>query len=203
MTRLLVIPALALGSLLAACSPASPQSGGADPGGKDDDPSGEPSTPVACTADADYGALGAVGTLAEIEADDEDPAVEFITLETDEVGKDADDDFYLELWDDTGVFTGGKVKTGSFQIAGDDTTDADCGACIYLEAAATADGPTLEYIAQSGTLTLTSVSGRLTGSISDVVLQGYDDDAAGTRRPECTTRIASASFDLPLTPAAP
>ena len=62
----------------------------------------------------------------------------------------------LELWDGQGAFTGGVVRTGTFQITGAELSYATCGICLR---AAGDKGTALAktYFATGGTVEITSV----------------------------------------------
>lgn len=120
-------------------------------------------------------------------------------LDADEPG----DYLYIDLYEQYGAFEGGDIATGNFAIAGDDTRYSSCGACIMIGADVTADGDVDDwYVAGGGVLNLTSVTGRLTGSLQNVTLHRFITDADGnasdTPTYDCMTRIPSLSFDTPL-----
>lgn len=160
-------------------------------------------TPVgACSAPTSFAALGALRTgVAETGASaDGDYDVYFGPLETGMPG----DHISIELWEGFGPFGAG-LRTGTFSITGDDTDYAVCGVCALI--ATDYDGSTYRdaYMAESGSVTVSSVTGSITGTLSDVSFRHVVLDSltgemfdAGTG---CSTRIASASFTAPLAPA--
>ena len=83
-----------------------------------------------------------------------------------------------------------------------------CGACVTVGAKVTAAGDVgAYYSARSGVLNLTSVSGRITGTLQNVMLYRVLTDADGNPSDmatfDCESRIASASFDTELLPPEP
>lgn len=103
-----------------------------------------------------------------------------------------------------GAFTGGDIKTGTFQL---DTALTSCGACGLLITDVAGQNQFADfYFATSGTLTLTSVETNLTGTLTNVTFQHVMKDAMGrptnTPADDCTSTIASVAFDLPLPAAA-
>ena len=111
------------------------------------------------------------------------------------------DQLYIDLWEKYGGFGSGDITTGSFSLTGEDAAFSTCGTCVYIANDVDADnGPAGYYFAQGGTLTLTSVTGRFTGSITNVtfVKVGIDADGFPTDEPaagDCSSTIASATFD--------
>jgi hypothetical protein len=100
------------------------------------------------------------------------------------------------------------VTTGTFSIAGDDTNYATCGVCGLIIADLPASGnieltdPQRIYLAQSGTITITSLSPNLTGTIDNLSLSHVTVDgttAESTVVGDCTSTIGSLSFDAPVT----
>src|SRR5437867_2602399 len=79
------------------------------------------------------------------------------------------DSFVLQLWDGYGAFSGGSYHAGTYTIAGAEADAVTCGVCAYLYGDVDAAGkPTQEYFAQGGTVTVTSVSGTMSGSVSNL-----------------------------------
>ena len=110
------------------------------------------------------------------------------------------DHLVIDLWGGFGVFSGG-FRTGTFTISGADSVWEECGLCVRVEADYSG-GPnfTDHYMAESGTVELTSINGRLTGSISGVTFRHISVEAGPPERsmvhPDgCETMILSASFD--------
>ncbi|MEM9488690.1 MAG: hypothetical protein AAGC55_06070 [Myxococcota bacterium] len=110
----------------------------------------------------------------------------------------------VELAQGYGVFTEA-LQTGTFEIAGAETSLADCGACIYmlgdLDPAA---GARQFFMAQSGTITIESVPAaageQLTGSIENVTLSEITRDPVSGQWvlvPDgCQSTLDQLSFDV-------
>jgi hypothetical protein len=117
---------------------------------------------------------------------------------------DADpiDVLYIELYEQFGAFAGTDIKTGTFMLIEDDAAYSSCGACVTIGAKVSDAGPEAYYSARGGTLTLTSVTGRLKGSLTDVmlsrVLTNEDGNPSDTPTYDCNTQIVSATFDTEL-----
>jgi hypothetical protein len=162
-----------------------------------------PPDATVCLATADYGAATGTGDNAT-----HDQAADFYNMAT-ALNADAEPDlFALQLYAGFGPFIGGGVTTGTFAIAGDDTNYATCGVCGLIIADLPASGmieltdPQRIYLAQSGTVTITSLSPNLTGTIDNLVLAHVTIDPAtaeSTVVPDCTSTIGSLSFDAPVT----
>lgn len=112
----------------------------------------------------------------------------------------------IELWDGYGAFMDGDATTGTFTIEGMDTAVATCGVCIYIYADATlADGAIVDsekdYIATGGSLTVDSIAGNFTGSVSGLTFTEIDQtDENGAALPGgCETAVQSATFDVAIT----
>jgi hypothetical protein len=103
-----------------------------------------------------------------------------------------------------GAFSGGPITTGTFPIAEDDAAYSSCGACVMIGAQVDANGVVDDwYFARSGVLNLTSVTGRLTGSLQNVMFYRVKTDADGNPSDDatfdCESKITTASFDAPIT----
>lgn len=112
----------------------------------------------------------------------------------------------IELWDGYGTFEGGDAATGTYTIEGDDTEVVTCGICIYIYADATlAEGEIVDsekdYIATGGTITVDSIDGNFTGSVSDLTFTEIDQtsEMGAPLEGGCQTAIPSASFDAAIT----
>jgi hypothetical protein len=119
----------------------------------------------------------------------------------------------LELYAGEGVFAGGPLRTGAFQLGGDETRYSSCGACLLL--LVDRDPGTLQpssyFMPLSGRLRLDAVDGRLTGALEDVTLRQVaidltDPDGPGSLEPTllttdvpggCRTHLGRAAFDVP------
>jgi hypothetical protein len=103
-----------------------------------------------------------------------------------------------------GGFGSGDIANGTYTITGDDAAWSTCGICLVVATNIGSDGSVTDYYtANSGTLTLTSVTGHLAGSISNA---SFIHVAAGSNSQpsdppavdSCTTSVSSASFNTPL-----
>lgn len=165
------------------------------------EPSGSPDARVAsaCSAPGSFASLGALADGAGETGDGLDGAYDLYwgPLEDGMPG----DHISLELWEGYGPFAGG-LRTGTFSIAGDETDYSVCGLCAII--ATDYDGTNYRdtYMAQSGSITITSVDGSISGTMSNVtfrhVLLDADTGAQSEAGTGCTTRITSASFTAPL-----
>src|SRR5580704_3408585 len=93
----------------------------------------------------------------------------------------------IELWGGSTDFAGSAAATGTFNLAsnGDDSY-VTCGACalVWPQVAVGSDGSLTgltdayfdshQYMANGGTMTLTSVSGKFTGTLSNVTMRHVD-----------------------------
>jgi len=105
----------------------------------------------------------------------------------------------LQLIAHYGVFTGG-LAPGTYAIAGAELNYATCGLCVLiLGDVALAGGTVSQYFfATGGTVTLTSIAGRLTGSLENVTFTNVTIDPAtnqSTPLGTCSVTLGGASFD--------
>lgn len=128
---------------------------------------------------------------------------------------DVSDILWIDLYAKYGGFGSGDIVPGSYAIANDELTYANCGICIYASGDFDANGATAQwYMATAGNLTLNQVmnpngsaAGRISGSWTGVMLKHVEDDGngfiGGDATPAadgCTSAIGNASFDIPLNP---
>jgi hypothetical protein len=116
------------------------------------------------------------------------------------------DYLFIDLYQDYGAFTGSDIGSGTFTISGEDATYSTCGVCVTI--AAQADTTMVDdwYMATGGIVTLTSVSGQLTGSVQNLSFRRVATDVNGGPGDTpldgpsgaCNAHITSASFDVPL-----
>jgi hypothetical protein len=107
---------------------------------------------------------------------------------------------YVQLWDGLGAFAGGEAETGDFEIAGVETSLQSCGVCVYI--GADYDAASGQYgsvfVAESGTLHVTSITGTFAASLENVVFRHV---RLSTVQPQedhpdmCGTTIASGMFE--------
>lgn len=111
----------------------------------------------------------------------------------------------VDLWAKYGVFTDA-ITTGTFQLTGSETSAKDCGACVYLDIDVNMSSQPATYaetyMPTGGTINITSVTGNLTGTLSNVTLQRVSispDDGTTTPLGSCTTTISNVAFDGAIT----
>jgi hypothetical protein len=140
-----------------------------------------------CLVKGAYGALGAItGTAGTASG----ATTVTVVLDPGPPGKD---DLFIKLVAGSGVFAGG-VAPGTYPIAGADAKFTTCGLCVNIIAdIVTGQGPSKFYFASSGSVTLTSVTAPITGTVSDLAFTEIAI-ADGSTIPGCTASIASASF---------
>lgn len=104
-----------------------------------------------------------------------------------------------------GFGSGGDIANGTYQITGDDAAWSTCGICLVIatDIDMSSGTPKDFYTATSGTVTLTSVSGHIAGSVSNAqfvhVAAGSDGNPTDPPAVDsCTTSISSATFSTPL-----
>lgn len=93
------------------------------------------------------------------------------------------------------------LKTGTFQISGDQADYGLCAACVNIYAN-DSDGfsPEMVYMAQSGTLVVTSMEGNFAGSFTptgnSATFVGYREDEIGFETLDaCTATGGRVSWD--------
>ncbi len=169
----------------------TPDAGELDAGQMD---AGQPdagSEPTCLVDTADFGALNTLE--GQIEADEN--GIIFETVLTDDV-----DMVSLQFFNGYGAFTNGVVP-GVYTLSGADLNYETCGACVLMYANADSEDGQV-YMATGGTLTLTSVEGRFTGSLSDFTFEHvtvnentFHSTPVGDG---CVSKIGSASFDVEI-----
>jgi hypothetical protein len=117
-------------------------------------------------------------------------------------GMNADQDVLdIELYAGFGSFTGGDIKTGTFPLTSENLYST-CGACVLIVTNVTMTTIGDWYMATGGSLTLSSVSGNLTGTLSNVTFAHVGSDAMGaptdTAVGDCNSAVSAASFNTPL-----
>ncbi len=115
------------------------------------------------------------------------------------------DGFDLQLYGGSGVFTTSGVATGTYQLTGAETDYATCGACALLDGNIdTSSGtPAQTYMASAGMLNLTSITGNLTGTLTNATFAAVViDPTTFESTPDgsnCAVSIDSLSFSAPIT----
>src|SRR5262245_5459839 len=153
---------------------------------------------AACLTAANHGALGSVTAPAAVLTD-----TTYIDWTLPLEAGTPRDEFNIQLFSGLGVFTTG-FRTGTFTLSGDDLNYGTCGLCVLIyeniDAATTAYRGV--YLATSGTVTLTSVSGTLAGGASNLKFQHVNiDQNTSVSTPDsdgCRSAIDSVSFNVPI-----
>jgi hypothetical protein len=110
------------------------------------------------------------------------------------------DVFEVELLGGYGVFADA-IATGTYELTGDEQSWETCGLCVTLYYQL--DESTWEanqyYMPTSGTVELTSVNGRITGTVSSLSLRhvaiDWDTFVTTPLNDGCTVQITSVAFD--------
>lgn len=109
----------------------------------------------------------------------------------------------VELYAGFAAFQGADITAKTIQLSGDELNYKSCGACVrvFADVPQMGDSPA-QYFATGGTLQLTSVSGSLQGTLTNVTLEKVTVDPNDfTSTPVgdgCTTKIVSASMNATL-----
>jgi hypothetical protein len=160
-----------------------------DDAGTDVDSGPDIDAPAAvCTAAATYGDEALANPVAQ------QPNAGLIVFEGELNADELPDLFALQLYDGFGVFTDGIVP-GTYEITGDEAQFATCGLCALL---ITDGGEADAYLATSGSVTITSVSPNLTGTVTNLTYTHVDIDENDTSTPNasgCESDIAALAFD--------
>jgi hypothetical protein len=171
---------------------------------------------AACSAAAMYPALGNMGYGLDFPEDmtttppTAHAQVMVETLNTTDV-------VFLQLNAGFGGFGSGEITPGTYSLAGDDLDPTACGLCFYvwpkslsgtsLSAVNSAYLMTEQYMAVSGSVTLTTAGGSangsntISGSVSNVTFKHATiaSDGTLTYNPDgCTTSVGSGGFGYKL-----
>lgn len=107
------------------------------------------------------------------------------------------DSFYLKFVSGKGVFAGG-IAPGNYTISGVEAEYNNCGLCAHIIAdIVTGAGPSKFYFADSGSVNLTSTSGPITGTATNLTLKEVEITSGAFVTNGCTTSIGSISFTSP------
>jgi hypothetical protein len=123
----------------------------------------------------------------------------------------------VELYAQAGAFDDGPVRTGTFEISGPETNYRTCGVCVLLyvnQDPEDIDGdgmpdfgqyPEQFYLAQSGTLQVTSLEGNITGRLTNATFRHVEIDLGGddptyesTILDDCASSIDDAQFSAAI-----
>jgi len=112
----------------------------------------------------------------------------------------APDQIVIRLAKDYGVFPG-EIITGTFDLAGPELGLASCGVCVTIAADVTDGVPASTYLATGGSVTITSVTPNLTGTLSNVTFEQVDvAGTVSTAHPDpCKSAIETLSFNTSVT----
>ncbi len=95
------------------------------------------------------------------------------------------------------------ITTGTFTLDGDELDYRTCDVCVALFADYVDGEPRAGmYLATAGTVTITDVTGRLAGNVSDVTFAHVtldDDLASSPAMDQCVTTMTSLTFDAEIT----
>lgn len=176
-----------------------------NPGSPDGSPSGG-NTPDAAPAQAtcdvgmDLGSLGTLATPTAVQGNvaGSQGALHWYKIDAAIPGTTSS---YVSLYlvDGQGAFQGGKVAPGTYTIGTADANIATCGACALVLGNV---DPTTKladqvYLAQSGTITVTSVGtggGTLSASFSNAALSHVDMTSQAVAADGCKTNVSTASM---------
>ena len=108
----------------------------------------------------------------------------------------------IQLYAGYGAFANRAIVPGTYQITGAELDFATCGVCVMLATNVTANSYDDDYMATSGTVTITAagtaVGGTLSGSLSNIQFHHVmidDQTGATTPAPDtCTSAMSSATF---------
>ncbi|HEY5922485.1 MAG TPA: hypothetical protein VIV11_12475 [Kofleriaceae bacterium] len=107
----------------------------------------------------------------------------------------------VELYAGVAAFMGTDITPKTIQIAGEELNYRTCGACVRIFADATQQAVAAQYFATGGTLTLTSTTGNLTGTLSNITMTKVTIAQDFTSTPVndgCNTTITNAAMNAPL-----
>ena len=112
----------------------------------------------------------------------------------------APDQIVIRLAKDYGVFPG-EIITGTFDLVGPELRLASCGVCVSIAADVTDGVPASTYLATGGTVTITSVTPNLTGTLSNVTFEHVDiAGSMSTANPDgCLSALDTLSFNTFVT----
>jgi hypothetical protein len=113
----------------------------------------------------------------------------------------APDVIQVELYAGIGAFAGTDIVPKTITLSGDELNYRTCAACVRIFADATQQSSAAQYFATGGSMTLTSTTGNLTGTLNNVTLTKVTIAQDFTSTPVgdgCNTTIVSASMNAPL-----
>jgi hypothetical protein len=162
--------------------------------------------PVVCTVSTeDFGDAGALTPSLCIQDPGDDATTEnddVIVMRAPLEAGTPFDELELQLWAGYGALENG-FASGTYPITGDELRYSTCGVCVFLSTDRTDESTYVDdYFATGGTVTLTSVDGVLTGSVSGLTFEHVTLDSGDTEPvgDGCDTAVGAATFTAPLTP---
>ncbi|HEY4055726.1 MAG TPA: hypothetical protein VGM39_03930 [Kofleriaceae bacterium] len=187
-------------SLFAACGGGGGGSGGGDDIQIIDSGSGSGSS-SACTAAATYEDGSLMTGNATAGTDDMyGDNIGFGVFLNDDTAADGLD---ISIWKNFAPFNG-TFSAQSIALTGAQLDPADCGACIDIETdIVDDDNYGDDYLPTGGTLNLTSVTGKFTGTLMNATFQHVDGMTGDPAADGCTTTVGNFSFDLTISTSAP
>lgn len=160
--------------------------------------------PAACTVGPTFSDRGALVPSLCVE-DERDPKVatdSVIVLRAPLEPGSPFDELELQLWGGYGVFTDG-FAPGKYAIAGDELQFFTCGLCAFINTdRVDDDNYTDDYFATGGTIELTSVAGRMTGTLTNVTFEHVTiaDSMTAPVGDGCESEVVAGTFDAAITP---
>jgi len=154
-----------------------------------------------CGVSAALGALGALGSPS-VSVYDETLMPGKITQLSGTI--DAELSARIQLWDGYGALAGGRAHTGTFQLAGDDTSAATCGVCVYLSRKLGGSNSTSTYttlLAVGGVVEITQLGATGTdasATITSVDFAELDTNTSALIDGGCMSSIDTASVTAQL-----
>ncbi|MGC4116554.1 MAG: hypothetical protein QM765_18645 [Myxococcales bacterium] len=96
------------------------------------------------------------------------------------------------------MFASGTAQPGTYVLSGDELNYATCGVCVLM-----VDNLGTPYMVTSGTVVLTSVSGNLTGTLTNATFEEVTIDGQTYESTPvaggCQSSITSVAFDAAIT----
>ena len=150
--------------------------------------------------------LGTVAPMAPTVSEDADPPT-FMEYDDSLNADTVPDGMSIQLFNGYGAFATAPIGPTTIDLTGAETGFDTCGGCVMLYGDVDPSaGPTTTYMPTSGTLTITSVEGNFTGTLTNATLVHVDIDSstlATTPNPDgCATTVDSLSFDIAIQPPA-
>lgn len=160
--------------------------------------------PAVCTVGPTFSDRGALvpSLCIEDERDPKDPADSVIVLRAPLEAGSPFDELELQLWSGYGVFTNG-FAPGKYAISGDELQFFTCGLCAFINSDRVDDNNyTDDYFATGGTIELTSVAGRMTGTLTNVKFEHVSivDSMTAPIGDGCESEVVAGTFDAAITP---